>query len=157
ETRLLDSLITALAHPTPSGPQPLLERVEAIAFKALGQLLEQPGGIREFRPIPQGWLSRRLAWLRGSNQARGAALAAKRDTEAFRLLDFNKFSGYVCDRSLAEPSNPLHRYVLRVLLCYLFPEERELVTHWLRRRPTQGHFARRFGVEEELDCTYKRM
>lgn len=157
EERLLDSLITALVHPSPSQPHPLLERVEAIAFTVLRQLLDQPGGIRSFRPTEAGLLRRLLARLRGSNQDRVAKLAAACDVKAFRLLDFNRFSGYVCDRFLAEPGNPLHRYVLRVLLCYLFEEDREHVLHWLRGRPTQGHFTRRFGVEEQLDRTYKRM
>jgi hypothetical protein len=157
EERLLDSLLSALVHPSPDAPHALLERVEAIAFTALDQLLRQPGGVRSFRPVDRGVLGRLLGRLRRSDHDRLAKMLAKRDLAAFRLLDFHKFSSYVCDRFLAEPGNPLHRHVLRVLLCYLFPAERELVLHWLRGRPTQGHFTRKLGVEEELDRTYKRM
>jgi hypothetical protein len=132
--------------------------VEAIAFAALDHLLRQPGSLAAFRRRrPIGWLARLLARFSRSEHDRLARVLARRDTSAFRLLDFNKFTGYVCDRFLSEPGNPLHRHVLRVLLCYLFPPERELVLHWLRGRPVQGYFARKFGVEEELDRTYKRM
>ncbi|MGL4550793.1 MAG: ATP-binding protein, partial [Gemmataceae bacterium] len=157
EERLLDSLLSTLAHPSPDGPHPLLSRIEAIAFNALGQLIDQPGGVRSFRPADAGLFARLLSPFRKAYQDQMAGAFAARDAGVFRRLDFNKFTGYVCDRFLAEPGNPLHRYVLRVLLCYLFPEDRDFVLHWLRGKPTMGRFTKRFGVEEQIDRTYKRM
>jgi hypothetical protein len=158
QTCLLDSILAALVQPSPMGPNLLIDRIEAIAFTAVGHLLQQPDSLMGFRPrAGRGRLRRFFARLFGSFRSRIARLHGVRNPALFRLLDFDAFSGYVCDRFLAEPGNPLHRHVLRVLLCALFPHERENVVNWLSRRLSGGHFARKLGVEEKLDGSYERM
>src|SRR5262249_33170711 len=66
------------------------------------------------------------------------------------------FAGYVCDVFLREGGNPFHRYVLRVLLQYLFEEDREQVLHWLRRKPVPNRFlVKKVGAEDQIDRSYK--
>jgi hypothetical protein len=152
EEVLLDNLISALCHPSPDQQHPLQERLEAIAFTALEQLMRQLISLASYLKRGKvGWLRRLLAKFSRSPYRRLERLSSRRDPAVFRQMDFLKFTGYVCDRYLHEPANPLHRYVLRVLLCYLFAEERELVVHWLRGRPVGNHFAAKLGVEEALD------
>jgi len=165
EGRLLDWVVEALTAPSPSGEHLLLDRVRAIGFRAVDQFLDGAAW-RQFVSRPKaGWLGRRWLSLRrrvgftpGPSHDRLEALAEARDPALFSLLDFAKFSEYVCDRFLADKSNVGQRYALRVLLTYLFPPEadtgvgyRERVLHWFRRRPDDGYFASRLGVEEALD------
>jgi hypothetical protein len=158
EECLLDSLLAALVHPSPAGPNLLMERIEDIAFTALGHLLEQPGGLAEFRPRSgRGRLRRFLDRLFRSYRQHLTRLHGERSSAVFRRLDFDAFSAYVCDRFLDEPGHPLHRHILRVLLCALFPEERQHVVNWLSRRLAGDHFARKLGVEARLDGAYQRM
>jgi hypothetical protein len=96
-------------------------------------------------------------WLKlfGDRRARFQQAFEQRDPSIFRRLDFRRFASYVCDRFLQEPSNPFHRYVLQVLLRYVFPEERETVLHWLRRKNVRNHFLDRLDVEESIDKRFK--
>jgi hypothetical protein len=81
----------------------------------------------------------------------------------FRYFDFYKFSTYVCDRFLADRANVVHRYALRVLLTYLFPDKqqtgigtRERVLHWFRGRADDNYFTKRLGASERPDTEYGR-
>lgn len=157
---LLDWMITALTAPTPSEEHLLLDRVRAIGFRAVGQLLENRTALR--RCTAKG--RRRLFGLLGRRRASYETierLARERDAAVFGLLDFTKFGEEVCARFLAEPSNPVHRYALRVLLTYLFPDApqtgvgtRDRVLHWFRRRPDDGYWAKRLGVGDDLVRRY---
>ena len=165
QARLLDWVVEALTAPSPSADHLLLERVRAIGFRALDHLLESAAWRQYVARPPVGWLGRRLRSLAlrfgietGPSHDRLEALAARRDPSVFGMLDFAKFSEYVCDRFLADKSNPTHRYALRVLLTYLFPPAvntgvgyRERVLHWFRRRSDDGYFRDRLGVDEPLD------
>jgi hypothetical protein len=159
EECLLDQLLAALVRPSLEQPHLLLERVQAIAFLALEQVLTHAGHrARFFRPSGKTVLSRAWKWLTGSNAAAQIGqMVFARDATVFRRIDFQRFCDYVCPHFLAEPNNLLHRYVLRVLLCYLFAEEREMVLHWLRGRPVEAHFTRKLGIGDALDRNYKRM
>jgi hypothetical protein len=156
EACLLDWILEGLLRPGPEGPHLLLEKIEDVAFQALAQLLNKPGEIDRYlaggRAGVFGRLWRRLA---GNSHARFERSLEKRDLGAFRRLDFGKFAGYVCARFLHESGHPFHRYVLQVLLRHLFPEDREQVVHWLRRRPVGDHFLRRLGAADGIDTNYK--
>jgi hypothetical protein len=156
EACLLDWILEALLRPGPQGPHLLLEKIEDVAFQALAQLLNKPGEIDRYlaggRTGAIGRLWRRLA---GNSHARFQKYLEKRDSGAFRRLDFGKFADHVCARFLHESGHPFHRYVLQVLLRHLFPAEREHVVHWLRRRPVGDHFLRRLGAADGIDANYK--
>lgn len=157
---VLDWMITALTRPAPTEDHLLLERVRAIGFRALDQLLTNK------RALHRCCAKRhRFRWLLGSRLAKHETiqrLTQARDPKVFNYLDFNTFAEEVAVRFLAEPSNPVHRYALRVLLSYLFPDRnltglsvRERVIHWFRRRPDDGYWLRRLGVDENLDRRYE--
>jgi hypothetical protein len=154
ERYLLDGLIEALVRPSPTGPHLLAEKIHDVAFQALGQLLAQPGLIGQFQP--RGHPLRRL-WLKvtGRHHAPFQGALERRDATVFRGLHFSKFAGHVCDRFLHSSGNPFHRYVLQVLLRYLFDEDRETVLHWLRRRPVPPAFLRYLPAEDAIDQNYK--
>jgi hypothetical protein len=156
EEFLLDSLLDALCRPSPDGPHLLLDFVQELARQALGHILQRPGQLRHFTGRKDAGLVHRL-WLKmfGDRRARFQQAYEKRDPAVFRWLDFRRFSSYVCDRFLQEPSNPFHRYVLQVLLRYVFPEERETVLHWLRRKNVRNHFLEKLNVEESIDKRFK--
>jgi|GEM_PF-2879449 len=157
---LLDWMITALTSPSPSEEHLLLERVRAIGFRAVGQLLENRTALK--RCTAKG--RRRLFGLLGRKKASYETiekLAKERNPALFSLLDFTKFGEEVCTRFLAEPSNPVHRYALRVLLSYLFPDAnetgvgtRDRVLNWFRRRADDGYWAKRLGVTDDLSRRY---
>jgi hypothetical protein len=151
EDCLLKWIIDALVHPSPNEPHLLLTKIQDLAFEALSQVLAQPGQLRRFER-PRRFLGRVWRKLRpGHDYFR--QLVEARDPRAFRELDFNRFSGYVCDRFLHNSGDPFHRHVLRVLLLYLFEEERERVLHWLRCR--EVNFLKATGVDERIDARYK--
>jgi hypothetical protein len=156
EACLLDWILEALLRPGPESPHLLLEKIEDVAFQALAQILNKPGEIDRYRAGGRagvfGRLWRRLA---GNSHARFQRMLEKRDPRAFRRLDFRRFAGYICARFLHESGNPFHRYVLQVLLCHLFYENREQVVHWLRRRPVGDYFLRHIGAADEIDKNYK--
>jgi hypothetical protein len=159
QARLLDWMIEALTAESPAQAHLLLSRVRAIGFRAVDHLLANPVAWRQCLARPRGrWLGRPLAWLRAPSYAAQKQLADARDPAVFRALDFARFSEYVCDRFLAEKSNLTHRYALRVLLMYLFPDReetgvgtRERVLHWFRGRADVAYFTRRLGASERLD------
>jgi hypothetical protein len=157
EECLLDWVLEALVRPSPNKPHLLLEKVEDMAFQALGQILAQPGYVRQFRPKGTSTLLHRIAAaLSGGEHDRLLRMAAQRDHTFFKLLDFLKFAGYVCDVFLREGGNPFHRYILRVLLQYLFEEDREQVLHWLRRKAVPNRFlVKKIGAEDQIDRSYK--
>lgn len=156
EECLLDWTLDALVRPSPQGPHLLLGKIQEIAFQALGQILTRPGQFRQFQKRSGAGLLRRFfGKLFGSGHARVQKALEKRDVRIFGQLDFARFASYVCDKFLPEKGNPFHRYVLRVLLRYLFPEDRELVLHWLRRKNVQAQFVKKLGAEEAIDRHYK--
>jgi hypothetical protein len=159
EECLLDWVLEALVRPSPNKPHLLLEKIQDVAFQALAQILAQPGYVRQFRPKGASTLLHRLAAaLGGGDQDRLRQMAAQRDPNVFGLLDFPKFAGYVCNLFLPEREggNPFHRYVLRVLLQYLFEDDREVVLHWLRRKVVPDRFlAKKLRAEDRIDRTYK--
>jgi drug/metabolite transporter superfamily protein YnfA len=164
ERRVLDWVLEALTAPSPAEPHPLLDRIQAIGFRAVDHLLEnrvawKAATARGGRGVGRwfGWLKRRP----GFDAMK--AMAAARNPEVFAHLDFAAFSKYVCDRFLAERSNLLHRYALRVLLLYLFPDAlpegvgtRERVLHWFRGVGDEAYFTRRLGANEKPDRTYSQ-
>lgn len=164
EGRLLDWVVEALTAPGPNDPHPLLDRIRAIGFRAVDHLLTNPVSWKAATARPNRWLFGRVAdWLKRPRYDRLKALADARDPAVFRHFDFAAFSGYVCDRFLAERSNLLHRYALRVLLTYLFPDPvedgvgtRERVLHWFRGRGSADYFTRRLGASERPDRTYSQ-
>jgi hypothetical protein len=151
EDCLLKWIIEALVRPSPNQSHLLLTKIQDLTFEALSQVLAQPGQLRRFeRPRRLlGRLWRKL--LPGHDRFR--QLVEARAPRAFCELDFARFSGYVCDRFLHNSGDPFHRHVLRVLLLYLFEEERERVLHWLRRREVS--FCKATGVEERIDAKHK--
>jgi hypothetical protein len=159
QARLLDWMVEALTAPSPSQGHLLLSRAQAIGFRAVDHMLANPVAWRQCLARPKGrWLGRLLGWLRTPSYDRQKQLAEARDPEVFRPLDFARFSEYVCDRFLADKSNLTHRYALRVLLMYLFPDReemgvgtRERVLHWFRGRADNHYFTRRLGANERLD------
>jgi hypothetical protein len=163
QARLLDWMFGALTAPTPSGEDHLLlNRVQAIGFRAVEHLLANRVAWYQCRARPGGrglgWL---LSRLRAPSYERCKELSVARDPGVFAAIDFARFSQYVCDRFLADRSNLTHRYALRVLLAYLFPDRaetgvgtREKVLHWFRQRGDNEYFARRLGANEKLDRSF---
>src|SRR5262249_32964620 len=126
---LLDWMIQALTSPSRTDTQPspadtqpsradthpLLERLQAIGFQAIRQLLKNQTALRRCTAKQRrGFLGRLFGRRRATYEAI-EALTKARDPEVFRLLDFTRFTDDVCSRFLAEPGNPVHRYALRVL------------------------------------------
>ena len=110
----------------------LLMRIEAVAFAGLRRILDKPRYIEGFLR-KRGWLNRKLKSALFPSQASFTEFYEKRDVSCFRQLDFNLFSDFVCDTFLDQPQahSLLHRYTLKVLLRYLFEEDRPLVSAWL--------------------------
>ncbi len=158
---MFDWLLTALTAPQPYGEHRLLERIRAIGFQALDQLIHNRAALR--RCSTRG--SRRLFGLLPGSRASYetiAKLTKERNPSVFSRLDYHKFCEEVCSRFLAEPSNPNHRYALSVLLAFLFPDQHasgigtsERVLHWFRRRPDDGYWTKRLGVNDDLEQRYK--
>jgi hypothetical protein len=160
---LLDWMITALAarrHGTDSDP--LLDRVRAIGFSVVGQLLKNRTPLRrctaKFRRKVLGIpLGRRRATYEEIEKLHAAG-----DPKVFKLLDFSKFADEACVRFLAEPGNPVHCYAFKVLLTYLFADAddhgvgtRDRVLHWFRRKPDDGYWVNRLGVADDLAQLYQ--
>ena len=165
DARLLDWVMEALTSPSPNEPHLLLDRIRAIGFRAVGHLLSNPVAWKAATVRSKRWLVGRLwdRWKRPRYE-KLKALADARDPAVFQHFDFASFSNYVCDRFLAERSNLLHRFALRVLLLYLFPDEaetgvgtREKVLHWFRGTGDAQYFTRRLGATEKPDQTYERL
>ena len=174
QARLLDWVVEALTAPSPTGDlssndpelptHPLLERVRAIGFRAVEHLLTNPTSWKTCLASPGGRYFGRMIcrWTRPSH-GKLQALVVARDTAVFGYFDFTAFGSYVCDRFLAERSNLLHRFALRVLLTYLFRDKtetgvgtRERVLHWFRGRADDEYFTRRLGASERPDRTYSK-
>jgi hypothetical protein len=156
EECLLDWILEALLRPSPNQPHLLLKKIEDLAFQALDQLLARPGQLHKFVGHKDGgWARRVWSRLTGWRYARFKQAVNQRDSKVFERLNFQRFSEFVCERFLPQSSNPVHRYVLQVLLRYLFPAEREQVIHWLRRRDVQDHFLRAIGAKDDLRSKYK--
>jgi len=168
QSQLLDWVVQAVTAPSPSdNKHQLLLRIQAIGFRAAEQLLEQPnhwkavlarsgGLVSRFGP-----LARVRNWFRRPSRELLLEMVNKRNEKVFAYFDEAAFSTIICDRFLAETSNQLHRYVMRVLLTYLYPDRnenivvsRERVLHWLAGHVKDDYFHRRFGVTLELDKKY---
>ena len=186
ESYMLTWLVTALARPDVNGPNLLLDKISQIAIQALEQILDQPGKINEYLGKHSLGLLGRL-WNRfgPDKHARLKEACRRRDLEVFRELDYHKFADFVCTRFLTESQNPFHRFVLFVLLRYLFPEDRPKVCAWLvgqtvrdefvkslggpyehrtempadpswpSREEAEKHFLAEFGIGDLLDLNYK--
>jgi hypothetical protein len=159
QARLLDWMVEALTAPSPAKEHLLLNRIRAIGFRAVDHLMANPVSWRQCRARHPGrWFGRLRGWLQAPSYDRQKQMALARDPAVFRSLDFTGFGEYVCDRFLADKSNLTHRYALRVLLMYLFPDRvetgvgtRERVLHWFRGRAENSYFTRRLGASERLD------
>ncbi len=169
EAQLLDWVIQALTAPSPNKDHPLLARIRAIGFRAVDHLLVNPIAWQPKLKRPSwairklGWFGRRLSWFRRPSRETLSSRASSRNPRVFAYFDETEFGNYVCDRFLAEPSNLLHRYALRVMLCYLFPDRqekglsiRERVLHWFRSKPDNNFFTTRLGVDERPDRSYSQ-
>jgi hypothetical protein len=156
EECLLDWIIAALVRPSPDKPDLLLKKVQDLAFQALRQLLAQPGQIAQFKAKgPRGFFSRLWVRLTGHDHGRFQQMVEHRDDHVFRLLNLPRFADYVSSRFLSDSGNPFHRYVLHVLLRYLFPDDRELVLHWLRGKQVHKEFLKKLGALDAIDRHYK--
>ena len=186
EPYLLTWLVASLTSPSIDGPNLLLEQIKDIAFEALDQILDQPGQIRRYQSGKAlGWIGR-IFWNMGKDKhALFKNSCEKRDESIFRRLNFHRFTAFVCDRFLADKSNPFHRFVVHVLLRYLFPEDRDKVCAWLigqkvkdsffdslggpyRTRDSEprdpywpneaevdAHFQKEFGISDSLSLNFK--
>jgi len=159
EERLLDWVLDPLVRPSPNEPHLLLDKIQDLAFQALSQMLSQPGQVARYKRGQGAAGVFRRVWssLFGNDHVRFQQMVDRRDDSVFRRLSFSRFAGYVCDRFLHETGNPFHRYVVHILLCYLFPEDREKVLHWLRRKEVHPDFLRKLGALDAIDRSYKFM
>ncbi len=157
ETCLLDWILDALIRPSPNEKNLLLEKIQDIAYEALRQILARPGRLREFVGRKDaGFWRRQWAKLFGSGVGRYHAALKNRDDRIFRKLDFHAFADEVINRFLpTHASHPFHRHVLKCLLLYLFPEEREKVVHWLRKKNVEEHFVKRLGMGENIETKFQ--
>ncbi len=135
----------------------LTSRIEQLAFYALDQIVSDPDQLGPFlgqtRNGPLGWITAPFVDDRGRIQQ----MARNRDVEVFRRLKFPAFANAFCERFLAEPSNPFHRYVAKVLLRTLFPEDRDLVDQWLLGHTVGDAFLKRLGARDAIDQTFKQI
>jgi hypothetical protein len=146
EAYLLTLLVTALVRPNFQGPNLLLDKISDLAFQALEQILDRPGQIKTFLAHKAlGWLGRVLGKLGPDQHTLFQKACQDRDLEIFRRLDFHRFADFVCDRFLCDKTNPFHRFVLYVLLRYLFPEDRFKVCAWLIGQQVHEEFFQGLG------------
>ncbi|VTR97832.1 P-loop NTPase family protein [Tuwongella immobilis] len=160
EGQLLDWVIAALTHPSPTQPHVLLERIQTIAFRALEILLETPLGWKSC--VKRSGDSQGIwSWFRRVQYPDLLAMTQQRDPKVFQYLQLGQFGDYVCDRFLSDRSNLTHRYILKLLMAYAFPESednplnrRERILHWFRGRQDDGYLAQLLGTAENLDRHY---
>ena len=146
EECLLTWLVAALVRPSLRGPNLLSAKIEALAFQALEQILDQPGKLREYLGGRRaGWLARLLAKLGRDQHAQFRQACKDRDARIFRRLDFRRFADFVCERFLHNKENALHCFILKVLLRYLFPQDRDKVCAWLIGQKVHAAFLRQMG------------
>jgi hypothetical protein len=156
EECLLDWILEALVYPCPEEPHLLLERIQDVAFQALQQIVDRPGEIDRYKSRSvSGILSRLWGKLTGSEHSRFVRAIEKRDLNIFRRIEFEPFAAHVCKHYLVNTSNLFHRYVMQVLLRYLFVEDREKSLHWLRRKHVGNFFLRKLGARDEIDRNFK--
>src|SRR5262249_40548536 len=98
-----------------------------------------------------GWVGRLLAKFGRDRHAEFRQACKDREGSIFRRLAFPRFAGFVCERFLPEKTNPLHRFVLQVLLRYLFPEHREKVCAWLIHQKVRASFLKQISGASEPD------
>lgn len=159
EAFILDSMLAAVCKPTANDSHLLLDAVNDIAFQAIGQLLQRPAELRKFiSGRSTGWIRRTWDRLFADPDLKLRRMHEKRDPGIFRLLNYARFSSFVCDRFLVNKENPFHKYVMHVLLRYVFPDERELVLHWFRGKEVGSHFLEKLGAKDSIDGhSYKLM
>ncbi len=184
ESCLLTSMVSELLRPDANGPNLLLSKIETIAFEALNQILTQPGKINDFLGKQRGLATRFRSLrklFRGDATTRFLKVVKDRDVKALRELNFLKFADFICDRFLHQRTNPFHRFVLHVLLRFLYPEDRRFVAAWLAgmnvdasfmkkverdgKEPADPawptaeqaaeHLQAKLGLSDLLDCNYK--
>ncbi len=141
EECLLTWLVAALVQPSLDGPNLLQEKIEDIAFQALEQILDQPGTLRQYLGgRAGGWFARLLGKFGRDKHARFRQACLDSNPDIFRHLDFHRFASFVCKRFLPEKTNFFHRFVLELLLRYLFPEDRDKVCAWLVGQKVRASF-----------------
>lgn len=146
EECLLTWLVAALVQPSLHGPNLLQEKIEDIAFQALEQILDQPGTLRQYLGGKVGgWWARLLGKFGRDKHARFRQACLDRDAHIFQRLDFHRFVGFVCKRFLHDETNLFHRFVLELLLRYLFPEDRDKVCAWLVGQKVRASFLRQIS------------
>ena len=142
----------------------LLHRIRAIGYSAIELLLSSPATWKKYLAQPRGgWLGRIFSRRMRPSYEKIEQLTKARDPRVFGYLDFAAFSKFICDQFLANPKNLTHRYALRVLLIYLFPDKhetgigtRERVLHWFRGEADNNYFMNRLGAKELPDKTYSQ-
>jgi len=160
EECLLDWILAAIVGSDIEAPHPLFERIKDIAFQALRQILDRPGELERYQVRRRSlfrFMDRFWQKLTGADHARFIQAIEERNIRIFRRVDFAKFARYVCQRFLVTSGNIFHRYVVHVLLRYLFDEDREKVIHWLRCQPVGDYFLRRLEMGDQIDRQYKRV
>lgn len=152
ESCLLEWVVNSLCEPAIDHQHLLLDKIEDVAFQALGMLLDTPGAIENYKSQSlRGFLSNSWAKLTGRQRTRFRRGVDQRDKGVFRLLDFVAFSDYVCQQFLYSPNNDFHCYVMHVLLRYLFKDERPLIRAWLKGEKVEKQFLKQFGAYRKLD------
>lgn len=159
---LRDRVLESVIAPSPAQEHLLVERIRAIGYCAVGHLLRGPAWRRYTAKPRLRCLPVRATWWGGTTHPTLQRLLDARNPAIFEHLDFAEFSAYVCDRFLAAKNNLVHRFALRVLLTYLFPDrpERgvgtaERIAQWFRHQVDDRYFAERFGANETLDAPLK--
>jgi hypothetical protein len=146
EECLLTWLVTALLEPSLHGPNLLQQAVEDVAFQALEQILDQPGTLRKYLGGKgRGLWVRLLSKFGPDKHARFRQACLDRNAGIFRRVDFHRFAHFVCDRFLHDKNNPFHRFVLALLLRFVFPEERDKVCAWLVGQKVRESFLKQIG------------
>ncbi|MEZ6142161.1 MAG: ATP-binding protein [Zavarzinella sp.] len=159
EGRLLDWVIEALTAPAPTEDHPLLQRIRTIGFRAIEILLETPG-YQLYLQSSKNWFRKKIFGRVSSTTLK--QLCQSHDPALFNYFDEQRLGDYIASRFLAERSNPIHRYVMKILVSYLFNNEGDLISerdhvlHWFRGTNPDQYFKSRFGITEELSQDYTR-
>lgn len=143
---LLSQLISSLTKTTSNGDR-LLRKIQEISFQALEDMLANQR-IKDVAKSKMSWIMRLIGL---SPHERIKRLVCNRDNTIFRQINFRKFAKYLCENYLHTPSDAFHQYLLRVLLRYLFEEDREMVKHWLEGNEIERSFFDKLGAKNEID------
>lgn len=163
---LLNTLLDALYKDVDEqGNDLLLRKVQSIAFRVLDECsTDKLSMLRAAKLSNESGMGTWWRWWRSTpTQPPSAAeleqLVDQLDPKVFRWLDGGRFADHVCNRCLQRKGDPAHRYVVRVLLLYLFEEQRNNVRDWLRRSgtvhfdsfPSGQHMTSRDTLDREFE------